>query len=82
MFYYNYFDDFGIIDLPNSLKSRNIFNKIIIPLKILKQKIKWFQNIKNCRLQLHLWKRSGILIPLFLFLLNCKNIIFFYFLKV
>lgn len=70
MFYYNYFDDFGIIDLPNSLKSRNIFNKIIIPLKILKQKIKWFQNIKNCRLQLHLWKRSGILIPLFLFFIK------------
>lgn len=40
MFYYNYFDDFGIIDLPNPLKLRNIFNKIIIPLKNLKQKIK------------------------------------------
>lgn len=69
MFYYNYFDDFGIIDLPNSLKLRNIFNKIIIPLKILKQKIKWFQNAENCKLQIH-WKRSGILIPLFLFFIK------------
>ena len=40
MFYYNYFDDFGIVDLPNSLKLRNIFNKNVIPLKILKKKIK------------------------------------------
>ena len=56
MFYYNYFDDFGIVDLPNSLKLRNIFNKNVIPLKILKKKIKWFQNVKSCKMQIHLWK--------------------------